>query len=217
MAGSEINAATRTGNTKGYLQELRRQGKIPAVLYGKGVSNEAIELNVKELETIFRKKGRNALINLVVSGGKGDSKYTVMVKEVQKDPLRGEIIHADLCSVSLEDKMHATAPVSLRGEAQGLKNGGIIQMGVREVEVECIPANIPEAVTLDITGLDIGDKLTVGEIPQPAEYKIITDPETVIVTIVAPRTAEETETTEEVAETAPEQGPKTPEDAQGEE
>ncbi len=190
MAEVKINAGVRSGNTKGYKSVLRAQGRIPAVLYGKGISSEPIELEVKDLEAVLRKKGRNALINLVVKYKQKEKEYVVMVKEIQKDPLRGKIIHVDLCRVSLKDKLHTTVPVTLKGEARGLKNGGIIQTGPREIEIECMPTEIPEVIAIDISSLDIGDHLTVGDIPAPADYKILTELDTVLVTVVAPRPAD---------------------------
>ncbi len=196
MAEAKMNAVTRSGGTKGYLNELRSQGKIPAVIYGKGIAGQSIELNIKDFESIIRKKGRNALIDLTVEGEDGPTKHVVMVKEIQRDPIRGDIVHADLYKVSLKDKIHAAVPVILKGESVGQKAGGIVQTGIREVEIEAIPTKIPDSISVDITSLDIGEHLTVGDLPAAEDYKILSEPEGILVTIVAPRMAEQPETTE---------------------
>ncbi len=196
MAGAKMNAVRRSGKTKGYLSYLRKQGKIPAVLYGRGIEGQSVELNAKEFEFIIHRKGRNAIIDLTVKGGGGQNKHVVMVKEIQRDPIRGEIVHADLYKVSLKEKIHATVPVVLRGESVGQRAGGIVQSGIREVEVEAIPTKLPESIPVDITSLDIGESLTVGDIPVCEDYKVLTGPEAILVTIVAPRMAEQPETTE---------------------
>ncbi|PKM81436.1 MAG: 50S ribosomal protein L25 [Firmicutes bacterium HGW-Firmicutes-14] len=191
MAEVTINANAREIQSKGYIHGLRDQGKIPAVVYGMGTEAQPVELNVKELESIIRKKGRNTLIDLVVGNKSGQDKFVVMVKELQRDPLKGNIIHADLCKISMKEKINTTTPVALRGEPEGQKDGGILQTGVRELEIECLPANIPDSIQIDISALNIGDRLTVGDIPESPDYKILTDSDTTLVSIVAPRMAEE--------------------------
>ncbi len=194
MAEIKISAQLRPGKTKGYRHALRDRGKIPAVIYGKGISSEPVEIDVRELESVVRKKGRNALIDVVVRGRQKENKYVVMVKEIQREPIGGKIVHADLCKVSLKDKIHAAVPVVLKGESKGVKAGGIIQAGVRELDVECMPAQIPESIPVDISELDIGGHLTVADLPEMPEYKILNEPDSVLVTIVAPRMAEQPET-----------------------
>lgn len=191
MVEVKLNASVRAGKTSRYKHNLRQTGKIPAVIYGNGISSEAIELDARDLESTLQKKGRNALIDLMVKGQRGDNKYVVMVKEVQRDPIRREIIHADLCKISLQDKVHTAVPIHLTGEAQGVKKGGIIQLGLRELEVESMPANIPESIAIDVSELDVGDHLTVANLPTSPDYRILNDQDSVIVTIVAPRMAEE--------------------------
>ncbi len=193
MAETKMRAEIRLIKTKKYKHDLLEQGKIPAVVYGKGITSESIELNVKEFESVMRKKGRNALIDLVINSKPKEKKYVVMVKEVQREPVRGGITHVDLCKVSLKDKIHTPVPVVLKGEPHGLKNGGIIQTGLRTIEVECLPTEIPEAIPVDISSLEIGDHLTVADLPVMPGYKILTEPDGVLVTIIAPRMAEEAE------------------------
>ena len=192
MVEVRINADMRSEKTKHYIHRLRHKGRIPAVVYGKGINSQSIELDAKELESAIRTKGRNALIDLVIKGKETENKHVVMLKEIQREVVRGNLVHADLCKVSLEDKIHTSVPVVLRGEALGVKSGGVIQTGLREVDIECLPAKIPETIHLDISGLDIGDHITVADIPDSPDYKILNDTEAVLITIIAPRTADET-------------------------
>lgn len=198
MVNVKISASLRSSKTKSYKHQLRKQGLVPAVVYGKGVS-EAIEVDVKDLESVIRKKGRNALIDLGLKGKKDNNKYVVMVKEIQRDPIRREIRHVDLCKISLDEKIHTTVSVVFSGEARGLINGGIVQHGIRDIDIECLPANIPEQIMVDVSALDIGDHLCVADLPQHQGYKITTDPEAVLVTVVASRTADAEETAEVAA------------------
>lgn len=187
MVEIKINASPRPSKTNSYKQHLRGKGLVPAVVYGKGIANEAIEVDVKEVESAIRKKGRNALIDLVVKGKQNNNKYVVMVKEIQRDPIRREIMHVDLCKISMQDKIHTTVPVVFTGQAKGVVNGGIMQAGLREVDIECLPANIPENITVDVSSLDIGDHLAVADLPRSQDFQINSDPEAVLVTVIAPR------------------------------
>jgi len=201
MAEANLTARVRISNKKSYRKGLRHTGKVPAIVYGKGVGGTPVEIDLRDFETTVRQKGRNALINLTVQEGANQNKHVVIIKDMQRDPIRGLITHVDLHQVSLDDKIHATVPVALLGEARGQKNGGVVQSGIREVEVECVPAKIPEVIPVDITSLDIGGHLAVRDLPENPDYRIITDPESVLVTLIAPRMPEAAET--EPVETAP--------------
>jgi len=192
MTEAKLKAMPRTGKSR----ELRRHGMVPAVVYGKGMASEPVEVDSRELENILGRQGKNVLINLVLSGKKSQNKHVVMVKDLQRDPVGRKILHADLCKISLRDKIHTNAPVHLTGEAVGIKEGGIIQHGLRELEIECLPANIPEHLEVDISGLAIGDHLTVADLSEHPDYKVLADPGAILVTVVAPRMAEQPETTE---------------------
>ncbi|MHB9094471.1 MAG: 50S ribosomal protein L25/general stress protein Ctc [Eubacteriales bacterium] len=195
MVEVKINARVRPSKTSSYKHSLRNKGIIPAVIYGEGITSQPIELDARDLETAIQKKGRNALINLVLKDKQGENKYVVMVKEIQRSPIRRELVHVDLCKISLKDKLHTSVSVSLKGEARGLVNGGVIQSGLREIEIECMPAKIPDTISLDISPLDIGDHLSVADIPESPDFKILTEPEAVLVTMIASRMAEQPETT----------------------
>ena len=196
MAEVRLTVNSRVSKTRSHIHELRKQGKIPAVIYGQGVKSEPVEIDSRELHNILVKEGKNALIDLVLSGQKSAGKHVVMVKDLQRDPIGGRILHADLCKISLRDKIHATVPVLFTGESAGVSQGGILQHGLRALEIECLPAQIPEHLELDISSLNIGDHLTVASLPEHPDYRILSEPEGILVTVVAPRMAEQPETTE---------------------
>ena len=135
---------------------LRRQGRIPAVLYGgAGTQGTPVAVDPKELLRILRSSGANTLISLNLPGA-GTAK--VLVKEYQLHPVRQELLHADFYRVAMDKVLQVTVPIHLTGEAKGVKQqGGIVDFVHRELEVECLPADIPESITIDITNLMLHD------------------------------------------------------------
>lgn len=192
MTEVKLKAMPRTGKSR----QLRSRGMVPAVVYGKGKNGEPVELNSRELDNILHQQGKNVLINLVLSGKKSQNKHVVMLKELQQDPISRKILHVDLCKISLRDKIHTTVPLHLAGESPGVTQGGILQQGLRELEIECLPAKIPEELAVDISGLSIGGHLTVADLPEHPDYRILSDSSAILVTVVAPRMAEQPETTD---------------------
>ncbi|MBU7007789.1 50S ribosomal protein L25/general stress protein Ctc [Phosphitispora fastidiosa] len=193
MVEAKIGASLRPSTKGSYRHYLRDNGRIPAVVYGKGIKGQAIELDAKDLESVIRQKGRNVLIDLDVTGGSEQKKYVVMIKDLQRDPIRRDIVHADLCKVSLEEKLRTTVPLVLKGEAAGKKTGGVLQTGLRELEIECTPDKMPDAVNVDISSLETGQHITVADLLVFGEFKILTEPDKMVVMVAAPRVAEEKE------------------------
>ncbi|WP_418791329.1 50S ribosomal protein L25 [Phosphitispora sp. TUW77] len=191
MVGVKICASMRP-NTKGsYRKHMRDNGKIPAVVYGKGIKEEAIELYAKDLESLIRKRGRNILIDLEVKEKPGQKKYVVMIKELQRDPIYRKIVHVDLCKVSLEDKIRTTVPVVLKGEPVGKKAGGVLQTGLRELEIECTPDKLPDIVSVDISSLETGQRMTVADLVVSDDLTILTELDKTVVLIAAPTIVED--------------------------
>lgn len=190
MVKVKLDARPRLSTAGSYKHSLRDQGKIPGIIYGKDMPNKLVEVDVKKLENVLRHgAGRNSIIDLSLEGEKGN-KITVMIKDLQRDPVKGQILHADMQKISLKEKINTTVPVHFTGESIGQKKGGIIQSGVRELEVECIPTDLPEHIDVDISTLDIGDSLTVSDLTLAGGCIITSDPSTVVVSIVAPRRVE---------------------------
>ncbi|MGI6365787.1 MAG: 50S ribosomal protein L25 [Bacillota bacterium] len=188
MERYKLNAAIRTG--KGRL--VRRSKQIPAVLYGR--NTETLNLAVPEAEVVhFINHGApNALIDLVVAG----ETHTAMVKDLQRNKIKGEVLHIDFYAVDLKQELTTTVPIHLVGDAEGVRAGGILQQLTREIEVKCLPTEIPQSFDLDISAMNIGDTKTVADLEVTGNIEILTPEAEVIVSILAPRLAEEEEATE---------------------
>lgn len=207
----ELEVKKRLEKTSSHTHEIRNQGVIPAVVYGKNIGSMAIEVNARELQKILVEAGSNALISMKFNENGKAKKHKVMVKAVQRDPLRHNLLHADFHQISLKERIHTTVPVVLNGEAPGVAMGGILTPLLRRVEVECLPAQIPDAITVDISGLQVGDVISVSDLVLPPEVRIDEDPHTAVVTVAAPE-RERVETVEtakeEKAEPGEEEAPK---------
>ncbi|HHW39605.1 MAG TPA: 50S ribosomal protein L25/general stress protein Ctc [Syntrophomonadaceae bacterium] len=204
MENITLRAEVRPRGTKGGLRALRNKGMLPAVVYGKEVGNLLVQCSEKELASIIARHSiGGTLINLEVVNGsdQGKAPYLVMIREVQRDPIKQKLMHVDFYQVSLTEEIETEIPVHLIGEAPGVKEGGVLQHLLREVTVSCLPSKLPERLEADISGLGIGDQLTVGDLELPEGVKVLDDPDAIIVSVVAP-VAEEPEAGEEAAEAA---------------
>lgn len=201
MQVQTINAEVRPDTGKQTAGRMRRQGKVPGVIYGKKVGNLPLVVSRKELERVLDREGGSALLKVLIGGQGQPGEFTAMVREVQRHPIKGEIIHVDFYQISLDEEIRTTVPIVLEGEARGVKNGGILQYGLREVEVEALPADLPETFTIDISDLDVGEHLAVADIKAPPGVKILTEPDAVIATIVSTRAVEAEENTAPAEET----------------
>ncbi|MGA2192980.1 MAG: 50S ribosomal protein L25/general stress protein Ctc [Nitrospirota bacterium] len=184
-----LNVELRDSKGKGPARSLRRSGRIPGVIYGQGGST-AISMNRKELiKIIVAAAGGSTLLSVTVPGGKGEK--MAILKDYQLDPVKNELLHADLLEVAMGKAIHVTVPVMLTGDAPaGIKEGGILQHPTREILVECLPGNIPAHIDIDASGLKIGDSIHVGDLKLPEGVKALTEHETVIAAIAAPISTE---------------------------
>ena len=198
----KIEARTRDLTGKRGARKTRALGDVPAVLYGLGSESRNLAVKKGDLwDAIQGEAGLNVLIDLWVVDGKEKDSQLVMIKELQKHPVREEILHVDFLMVARDETIRMQVPVVILGEEEsvGLKNGGTLQHNLWDVEVECLPTSIPEGLSLDISGLDIGDSLRVSDLDVPGEVEILVGSEDVVVNILAPRVITE-EVEEEVGE-----------------
>ncbi|AEF93000.1 50S ribosomal protein L25 [Desulfotomaculum nigrificans CO-1-SRB] len=178
MAEAMLNANPREERTRSSLRQIREQGGIPGVLYGKQTGSMAISVDAKELKKILGSvNGRNTLINMNVNG----AKRTVIVKSLQMDHLHRGMQHVDFQEVSENTKIRTVVPVHLVGTPIGVTHGGIIQHDLRSVEVECLPSQIPNHIEVDISNLEIGDALSVSDLNLPPGVKVLDHPHTTVV------------------------------------
>ncbi|HBT47452.1 MAG TPA: 50S ribosomal protein L25 [Peptococcaceae bacterium] len=202
MARASLTLRVREEVGKGPAGRLRRRGLLPGVLYGREVGNLPVEVDLKEMKKVLGREGESALVQVKVEQGDQVREYTALVREVQRHPIRGELIHIDFFQVPAGEKITANVPVVLEGEPRGVKVGGILQHGLDEVEVECLPEDLPEAITVDVSGLDIGDSLKVADITPPPGVTLLSEPTSLIATVVTVRGAEAEEAAEETQEGA---------------
>lgn len=179
---------------------LRRKGELPGVFYGKKIGNIPVTIPAKEMESILAQEGENAILKIQLADNDGNQEFAAVVREVQRHPLKRKLTHVDLYQISLEDKLKALVPLFLEGEAAGIKEGGVLQQSLRELEVEALPTDLPDSFVVDVTNLSLGEHLTVADVKVPEAVKMLSEPETVIATVVAVRTLAEEEAEEADAE-----------------
>ncbi len=208
MARIRISAERRTAKGKQSVKLLRAAGKIPAVVYGKNIESMIIQLDQKNVFELTHGAHASSLesvvINLDIKDGKEKIKKSTLIKEIQYDHLRGDVLHIDFNEISLTEKVHTHIPIVTTGESVGEKTGGILEHTLRELEVSCLPVDLPEEVKIDISDLDLHQAIHVGDIDLGPNVEILTDKELAVVAIAAPRVAVELEEAkvveEEVAE-----------------
>lgn len=182
MEQKTMSIELRDKNGKGVARKLRDQGVVPGVVYGKGIEPVSVKVGVKELAAaISGEGGLNSLITL--SGGGSLNGNIVIVADMQRNPLKGDILHVDFHRISLDEKVKVHVPVVMVGTAAGVKEGGMLDVVTYTLDVECLPTSIPEAINVDVTNLAIGHSIHVSELVLPQGIKVLNDPETPIVSI----------------------------------
>ena len=199
-----IRADKRDVKGKGVARKLRTDGKIPAVLYGRGLEAVSITVLSKDWEKLGKQQRRNVIFDMELHGDKDVENRPVMVKEIQKGFLGGKVLHIDFLQVSMERMIEVEIPIHLKGKSKGEINGGIIEIHLRSMRVECLPTQIPEEIAVDISDLEIGDSFHVNEI-SISGVKLLEGADVAIVTIIPPA-VEEKPVVEEAAAIEPEEG-----------
>lgn len=195
-----LNAQTRESTGKGAARTLRREGKMPAVVYSSGSESMPLSVSTYQIEQLLKKVNYyQVLINLVVGNGTSVEK-TVMIKELQTDPVTRKFLHIDFYEVKMDQKITTTIPLVFTGTSRGVDAGGILQVIRREVEVACLPTRIPPQIEIDITDLDIGDSIHVEEISAPSDVEILYDANFTVATVASPKREEAAEEAEEEGE-----------------
>jgi large subunit ribosomal protein L25 len=196
-----VEATLRKDMGKNASRRIRRRGAIPAIVYGAKNRPVAIEVNPRKVMEILRSpSGYNTIFTLNIAG---EGKANVMVKDWQVDPVRETLLHVDLIRVAMTERLRVNVPVLLAGEAKGVKvQGGVLEQVTREVEIECLPTDIPDQLTADVSELMIGKQLRVGELVMDPKLKVLTDPDRVIAHVVSVK-EEVVPTAEAVVEAAP--------------
>lgn len=181
---AELKAEMRDSKSCSGLNQLRRNGRIPGVLYGMNQQNELIHVDQSDLIQVLRHNGKNGVLDLHLQGNRNEK---VMIAEIQKDNIKGQILHLDLKRVNMNKPIHTQVPITLVGQADGAKQGGVLQFQLREVEVRCLPTQIPDSIPLYVSELNIGDSLTIADLDVPSGIEIQHESDEVIVSVAAPR------------------------------
>ena len=191
-----IEGVTREGNIEG--RKMKKDGKIPAVVYGKETKTMPIEIKIKDIEKTVKTLSEGALLITLKLTDKKEEKI-VTISEVQRNPKTDEIIHADFHQISEKEETTFHVPVFSTGSAEGVKMGGILEHSLREVLVKCLPGNLPEKFDVDVTPLNIGDDITVADLPVPEGVEMIESPGKVLFAVAAQKKEEEPKPEEELA------------------
>jgi large subunit ribosomal protein L25 len=189
-----LEVELREGTGKGVARKLRAAGRIPGVLYGRGEPPQSVVLDPRALERVIATSdaGMNTLIDLNIAGSRDRAERVVLVKELQRDPVRGAPLHVDFYQVDLTATIEVKVPIVLRGRPKGVElSGGILDQALRELDVECLPRAIPESITLDVSELEIGSSIHVRDLALPEGVVLRSDPDLSVASVITPKVEEE--------------------------
>lgn len=187
MLKSSIHVDMRNQEGSRACNRIRNHGQIPAVVYGRNTAATKLEVNKRELDDIIRNHGANIVLALDM----GNHEVTVMLKEIQREPLTKQIIHVDFQEVSHNQLIHTTVPIRLVGRMREDSKDGVIQQQLRELHIECLPGHMPSSIDLDISNLAPGQPLKVADVEFATELSILNDPEEVIAALAKAARIEE--------------------------
>ena len=195
MAEQKLVGEKREGTGKGVARKLRAAGRVPAVLYGHGMDPVSLSVDSRELLHLFHTgAGTNVLVDLVVDG----ADHLALAREIQRDHIKGRYVHVDFVAVRRDEKITILVPIRAVGDSVGVKAGGVLEHHLWEVQVECLPTDVPEAIEADVSELEIGDSLRVADLTAPNGVTILANPDESVIAAVQPQMAIEPE--EEAAE-----------------
>jgi large subunit ribosomal protein L25 len=199
MPDMVVAAESRSKTGKNENRRLRAAEKIPGILYGSGKETTAVAVSPKAIAAILRSaSGENTIFDLDLEG----TKRKVILKEYQVEPVRSRLLHADFFEIALDKELQVEVHVELSGTPVGVKQqGGVIDFVTRELEISCLPADIPAKIVVDVSALEIGKHLRVSDLQLPPKVKVLTDADIVVVHVVAPRAEEAAPAAEAAAAT----------------
>lgn len=196
---SKLNATVRKETGKGVARRLREKGMLPAVVYGHKTASIPLTIDLKQLKHLTTgEKSEHKLFDLSIEGNGGPIEKIVMIKELQINPVKRHYLHVDFFEVAMDEELTIPILIKLTGEAAGVKIGGVLQQVRRELEIRCLPSQIPDSLEIDVTPLNIGDSIHLKDVQLPPGVRILEDVDLTIATVLAPTIEKE------VAEVAPE-------------
>jgi large subunit ribosomal protein L25 len=180
----KLKADRRDGAGKGVARKIRAAGRIPAVVYGHGIDPLHVSVDARDLyHVLHTDAGMNVLIDLRVDG----ENFLAMPREVQRDNIRGSFLHVDFLRIARDEKITVEVPIHLVGESHGVKEGGVVEHHLWNLELECFPQDVPTSIEADITSLGINESLKVADLRPPEKATVLTSPDEVIVSVVPPQ------------------------------
>jgi large subunit ribosomal protein L25 len=188
---AQLSAEIRTDTGKKSAKKFRNEGKIPCVLYGHRFDPILINLDARAFKTLLRHEGIHGLLDLTIAGSK-DDKHTVVVKEIQRNPIKDEILHIDFQMIRSDEELTSEVSLHFSGEPVGVKAGGTLQHYIYDVSVQCLPKDLPESIEVDVSGLDLKENLRIQDLSAIPGVRILNPPEE-IVAAVAPKRVREIE------------------------
>lgn len=191
--GVALKGNTRTNATKSEAKQLRRKGKVPGVVYGKTTDSLTVVLERKELVPLL-KSHPNAVIDLNIEGV---GKRPVLISGIQRDSLSQDVIHIDFHQINMNEPVKATVAIEIVGEAAGVKEGGILQVETAQLDVRCLPDDLPDSVQVDISSLGIGENILVSDLKLPENVEVKNEAQDVVVTVLQPQKEVEETTADE--------------------
>ena len=200
----KLKADKREDSGKGVARKVRAAGRVPGVVYGHGTDPLKVTVDSRELfHVLHTDAGSNVLIDMRVDG----ERFLAMPREVQRDHLKGVLLHVDFLRIARDEKISVEVPIQLVGESHGVKEGGVVEHHLWTLHVECFPQDVPASIEADISGLGIGDSIKVEDLPLPSTVTVLTPTEEVVASVVTPQVLEVEEAVpEELEEAAAEAG-----------
>lgn len=201
MVRSRLSVRPRKRIGKSGAREVRKEGNIPAVLYGNGMEPTALVVEPEALRrALSNSAGRNTVLELEIEGSEETAGKFSMLREIQKDPLGDRVMHIDFLAIDMKKPVAVSVPVNTNGRSEGERKGGKLEKLMRAVEMECLPSDIPDSVEIDVSGLDIGDSVDVAGLGLGEGIRPIRGGEEKVVQVIAERVKEEEPAEEEAAE-----------------
>lgn len=185
-----LQVKDRADLTKSQKKQMRAEGFVPASVYGKSIDSVSVSVNKKDIHQLL-KVNPYGVIQLTLPSD--NQQHPVMIQNIQKDPISGDLLHIDFHRISMDEPVKSTVLIEIVGEAVGVKEGGILQVQTHELEIKCLPDQIPSQLQLDVTNLEIGGNLLVSDISVPGNVEVLSDENEVVVTLLAPQKNEEEE------------------------
>jgi len=200
VGDQSLSVEVRNDTGKGLARRLRREGRVPAVLYGHGKATVSLDLDARALEDLLKTShaGLNTLIDL--EGDKEINGRVVLVKELQRHPVAGTLVHADFFEIDTTELIHVSVPIRLEGSSAGVQLGGVLEHTMREIELACLPTAIPDSIEVDVSHLEIDEAVHVSDLVLPEGVETSLDPSLSVAHVAVPKIEEEPVVDEAAAE-----------------